>query len=124
MKFDKFTVKAQEAIATSQQLAMGNSNTVLSALHLLSALLQDEDGLPVLILKKIGSNPERIRQMTESETGRPPKGQTGGMLMPDNAYSQVVLDAQNKADKMGDEFLSVEHLLMSLADVKATPKRC
>jgi ATP-dependent Clp protease ATP-binding subunit ClpB len=122
MKFDKFTVKAQEAIATSQQLAMGNSNTVLSALHLLSALLQDEDGLPVLILKKIGSNPERIRQMTESETGRLPKGQTGGMLMPDNAYSQVVLDAQNKADKMGDEFLSVEHLLMSLADVKSDAK--
>lgn len=122
MKFDRFTVKAQEAIATSQQMAMRNSNTVLSALHLLSALLQDDEGLPVLILKKIGSNPDRLRQMTESELSRLPKGQISGMLMPDNAYQQVILDAQNKADTMGDEFLSVEHLLMSLADIKSDAK--
>lgn len=122
MKFDRFTVKAQEAIATSQQMAMRNSNTVLSALHLLSALLQDDEGLPVLLLKKIGSNPDRLRQMTESELSRLPKGQISGMLMPDNAYQQVILDAQNKADTMGDEFLSVEHLLMSLADIKSDAK--
>ncbi|MDH4202530.1 MAG: ATP-dependent chaperone ClpB [Phycisphaerae bacterium] len=122
MKFDKFTVKAQEAMATSQQLAMARSHTVLTPLHILYALLDDEQGLAALILEKIGSNADRIRQMTDSELNRLPTGQTGGMIMPDPAFSQVVLDAQNKADTLGDEFLSVEHILMSLADVKSDAK--
>ena len=122
MKFDKFTVKAQEAMATSQQLAMAGSHTVVTALHLLAALLQDEQGLAVMLLKKIGANADRIKEMTDSELNHMPKGQTGGMIMPDPAYSQIVLDAQNKADKMGDEFLSIEHLLMSLADIKSNAR--
>ncbi len=123
MKFDKFTVKAQEAMATSQQLAMANSHTVLGVLHLLAALLQGEQGMAAMLLKKIGSNADRIKEMTESELNRLPKGETdNGMIMPDPVLGQVVLDAQNKADKMGDEFLSVEHLLMSLADVKSDAK--
>ncbi|MHC5091673.1 MAG: ATP-dependent chaperone ClpB [Planctomycetota bacterium] len=122
MKFDKFTVKAQEAMATSQQLAMARSHTVVTTLHILYALLVDEQGLAALILEKIGSNADRIKQMTDSELNRLPTGQPGGMIMPDPAFSQVVLDAQNKADKLGDEFLSVEHILMSLADIKSDAK--
>ncbi|MCD6174999.1 MAG: ATP-dependent chaperone ClpB [Planctomycetes bacterium] len=122
MKFDKFTVKAQEAMATSQQLAMARSHTVVTTLHILYALLDDEQGLAALILEKIGSNADRIKQMTDSELNRLPTGQSGGMIMPDPAFSQVVLDAQNKADKLGDEFLSVEHILMSLADIKSDAK--
>jgi len=122
MKFDKFTVKAQEAMATSQQLAMARSHTVLTPLHILHALLDDEQGLTTLILEKIGSNADRIKQMTDSELNRMPTGQPSGMIMPDPAFSQVVLDAQNKADKLGDEFLSVEHILMSLADIKSDAK--
>ena len=122
MKFDKFTVKAQEAMATSQQLAMARSHTVVTTLHILYALLDDEQGLATLILEKIGSNADRIKQMTDSELNRLPTGQPGGIIMPDPAFSQVVLDAQNKADKLGDEFLSVEHILMSLADIKSDAK--
>ena len=122
MKFDKFTVKAQEAMATSQQLAMARSHTVVTTLHILYALLDDEQGLAALILEKIGSNADRIKQMTDSELNRLPTGQPGGMIMPDPAFSQVVLDAQNKADKLGDEFLSVEHILMSLVDIKSDAK--
>jgi len=122
MKFDKFTVKAQEAMATSQQLAMARSHTVVTTLHILYALLDDEQGLAALILEKIGSNADRIKQMTDSELDRLPTGQSGGMIMPDPAFGQVVLDAQNKADKLGDEFLSVEHILMSLADIKSDAK--
>ena len=122
MKFDKFTVKAQEAMATSQQLAMARSHTVVTPLHILYALLDDEQGIAALILEKIGSNADRIKQMTDSELNRLPTGDSGGMIMPDPAFSQVVLDAQNKADKLGDEFLSVEHILMSLADIKSDAK--
>lgn len=122
MKFDKFTVKAQEALATAQQIAMERSHTVLSPLHLLSALLSDEEGMASMIIKKIGSRIERIRQMTESEMNRLPRGKVSGQIFPDSAFQQVILDAQNKADKMGDEYLSTEHLLLALAEVQSDAK--
>jgi len=60
--------------------------------------------------------------MTESELGRLPQGSSGNQLIPDPAFSQVVLDAQNRADAMGDEYLSVEHLLIALASVQSDAK--
>ncbi len=119
MKFDKFTLKAQEALATAQQIAMAKSHTVLSPLHLLSALLSDEGGVTEMILKKIGANVDRIKEMTDGELNRLPQGTGAGQLMPDPALNQIVLDAQNRADKMGDEYLSAEHLLLALAAVKS-----
>jgi len=124
MKFDKFTLKAQEALATAQQIVMARSHTVLTPLHLLSALCSDDDGMAVMVLKKIGANVARINQMTEAELNRLPQGTApgGAQLMPDPALSQVVLDAQNRADKMGDDYLSVEHLLISLASIDSDAK--
>jgi len=118
MKFEKFTVKAQEALATAQQIAMAKSHTMLTALHLLSAMLSDDSGIAVLVLKKIGANVEQIKSMTESELGRLPQGSTN-QIMPEPAFSQVVLDAQNRADAMKDEYLSVEHLFLSLSAVQS-----
>jgi len=122
MKFDKFTLKTQEALATAQQTAMAKSNTVLSPLHLLSAIVGDDEGIGQEILKKIGANVPRMKDMTEGELRRLPQGKTSGQLMPDPAFNQIVLDAQNIADSMGDEYLSVEHLLMSLASVQSEAK--
>ena len=122
MKFDRFTLKAQEALATAQQLAMAKSHTIVSPLHLLSALCGDEQGAAIMILKKIGANVARLKDMIESELRRLPQGQSGAQLMPDPAFNQVVLDAQNRADAMGDEYLSAEHLLLSLASVKSDAK--
>ena len=122
MKFDKLTLKAQEALATAQQIAMAKSHTVLGPLHLLSALLSDEGGVTEMILKKIGANVDRIKEMTDSELDRLPEGTSTGQLMPDPAFNQIVLDAQNRADKMGDEYLSAEHLLLSLAATKSDAK--
>ena len=122
MKFDRFTLKAQEAIATAQQLAMAKSHTIVSPLHLLSALCSDEQGAAIMILKKIGANVARLKDMIESELRRLPQGQSGGQLMPDPAFNQVILDAQNRADAMGDEYLSAEHLLLSLSFVQSDAK--
>ena len=122
MKFDKFTLKAQEALATAQQIAMAKSHTVLSPLHLLSAIVGDDEGIGPEILKKIGANVSRIKDMTESELRRLPQGKVSGQMMPDPALNQIVLDAQNRADAMGDEYLSVEHLLLSLASVASDAK--
>jgi ATP-dependent Clp protease ATP-binding subunit ClpB len=122
MKFDKFTLKAQEALATAQQIVMAKSHIVMSPLHLLSAVCNDDSGISVEILKKIGANIGRIKEMVDSELGRLPQGKSSDQLMPDPALGQVVLDAQNRADAMGDEYLSVEHLLISLASVQSDAK--
>ncbi len=120
MKFDKITIKAQEALATAQQKAMSNSDTVMSTLHLLSALLEDEEGIVRSILSKIGTKVTRLEQMVNDEIARLPKGTTSGqMIMPEMEFNQVVLDAQNRADKMGDDYLSVEHLFIALAANKS-----
>lgn len=123
MKFDKFTLKAQEALATAQQTAMAKQHTVLTPVHLLSALCSDTDGMVPEIFKKIGANAARIRQMADSEMERLAQGQnTGQMIMPDPALGQIVLDAQNRANAMGDEYLSVEHLLISLSVYQSDAK--
>ncbi|MHC4477635.1 MAG: ATP-dependent chaperone ClpB [Planctomycetota bacterium] len=122
MKFEKFTIKAQEALATAQQIAMAKSHTVLSPLHLLKAVCDDETGVVVMILKKIGANISRLQEMTESELGRLPQGTATGQLTPEPALNQIVIDAQNRADAMGDEYLSAEHLFLSLASVQSDAK--
>ncbi|MHC4265211.1 MAG: ATP-dependent chaperone ClpB [Planctomycetota bacterium] len=122
MKFDKFTLKAQEALATTQQIAMAKSHTVVSAIHLLGALLEDNEGVVSMIFKKIGANIGQIKDMTESELKRIPEGKSSTILTPDPVFNQIVFDAQNKADAMGDEFLSVEHMLISLASIQSDAK--
>ncbi len=122
MKFDKFTLKAQEALATAQQIVMAKSHTVMSPLHLLSAVCGDDSGVAIEILKKIGANVSRIREMIAGEVDRLPQGKSSEQVMPDPALGQVVLDAQNRADAMGDEYLSVEHLFISLASVDSDAK--
>jgi len=122
MRFEKFTLRAQEALATAQQLAMAKSHTVLSPLHLLSAVCSDEEGVVVMILKKIGANISRIKQMTDSELSRLPEGSSQPQIIPEPAFTQIVLDAQNRAEAMGDEYLSIEHLFISLAAVDSDAK--
>jgi ATP-dependent Clp protease ATP-binding subunit ClpB len=122
MRFDKFTLKAQEALATAQQIAMAKSHVTLSPLHLLNAICDDGQGVAVMVLKKIGANVTRIREMINSELSRLSQGASDAQLMPDPALNQIVLDAQNRADKMADEYLSVEHLFISLASVQSDAK--
>ncbi|MCJ7778647.1 MAG: ATP-dependent chaperone ClpB [Sedimentisphaerales bacterium] len=125
MKFDKFTLKAQEALATAQQMAMAKSHTVLMPLHLLSALCSDDTGVVPMILKKIGANIARLEDMIEGELKRLPQSQSSStvdQILPDPALNQIVLDAQNKADAMGDEYLSVEHLFLALSSINSDAK--
>ncbi|MHC4359560.1 MAG: Clp protease N-terminal domain-containing protein, partial [Planctomycetota bacterium] len=122
MKFDRFTLKAQEVLATAQQIAMAKSHTVLTPLHLLGAICKDEEGSSAMIVKKIGGNISQIRSMAEDELGRLPQAKGDIQLMPDASFNQVVLDAQNRADAMEDEYLSVEHLFISLASVTSQAK--
>ena len=118
MKNDNYTLKAQEALATAQQTAMARQNTVLSPLHLLHALLAEDKSVAVTILEKIGTDVTRVRSMVESELGRLPVGKTD-KAAPEDALHLVILDAHNQADKLGDTYVSVDHLLLALATVKS-----
>ncbi|MCK4998702.1 MAG: hypothetical protein KAS23_04175, partial [Anaerohalosphaera sp.] len=87
MRYDKFTMKAQEALATAQQIAMARKNTVVTGLHLLSTMLEDREGVIVMILKKIGSNVDRLADMVESELAKMPTSTSAAsMIMPDPAF--------------------------------------
>ena len=119
MKYDKITIKAEEALASAQQLAMAKGHTIITPLHLLHALLADKQGVATVILKKIGANTQGLGEMLESELNRLPTGSPDNQLLPDDGFRKVVLDAQNKADNMGDEYVSVDHLLLALADVQS-----
>jgi ATP-dependent Clp protease ATP-binding subunit ClpB len=115
MRFDKYTTKAQEAVAAAQQLAGQFDHSELRPLHLLSALLSESDGVVVPVLQKMGANVGRIRQMVQSELERLPRA-TGTQLGLSRALGDVFNQAQKEADRLKDEYVSTEHLLLALAD--------
>ena len=124
MRFDKFTVKAQQAIANAQEIAMNSSHAGLTCLHLLQALLNEQqEGIVMPVLQKIGCNVEQIRSMTESELNRLPKvSGTGQQLAGDAALNRVFIQANKEADTLKDEYLSTEHILLALLEVDSAAK--
>ncbi len=118
MRIDKFTVKAQEAVAGAQSLAGQNGNQQIEAEHLLLALLEQEEGLTQPILQKLGVDPKTLIREVEGQVQKLPKvsGASGDYLSP--AFKKVLESAQNEATQLKDEYVSTEHLLLALSDVK------
>ncbi len=121
MRFDKFTVKAQEAVVRAQELAQQRDHSELLPLHLLAALLSEEGGVVQPILEKIGANVTRIQEIVNKELDRLPKA-TGTQLGMSRGIQDVFNRAQKEADRLKDEYVSTEHLLIALADVKSEAK--
>src|SRR3954452_16021415 len=121
MRFDKLTIKAQEAVVRAQELAQQNNHAELLPLHLLAALLAETEGVVSPILQKVGANVARINQLVTSELDRLPKA-TGTQLGMARALNDVFAQAQKEADRLKDEYTSTEHLLLALADVKSEAK--
>jgi len=123
MRFDKFTVKAQQTLAAAQMIAVNKANSSLTPLHLLAALFQEEENNTVVsILQKAGCNPERIKSMVGSELDRLPKISSAGQLAPDASLNRVMIQANSEADLLKDEFISTEHLLLALLEVDSTAR--
>src|SRR4051812_17296595 len=118
MRLDKFTVKAQEAVARSQDIAQQRDHSEISPLHLLAALLAEEEGVVKPVLQKLGADPARIAQIVASELERLPKA-TGTQLGLSRETQDVLNQAQKEADRLKDEYISTEHLLLALAEVKS-----
>ncbi len=113
-RFDKLTVKAQEAIAEAQSKATSFGNPELDSLHVLWGLLQDRDGVPLALLKKIGANVGQIQSLVESEMNRLPKT-SGGRAPGVGPSLQTAFEAAaSLAEGMKDEYCSTEHLLLAI----------
>ena len=116
MQLDRFTIKSQEALQQAIRLAADRSNTETAPEHLLLALLDQQEGIVGPVLRKVGADPAAIRSEVGGALDRLPTI-TAGAREP--ATSRELLDvlraAEREAGKLGDEYVSTEHLLLSLA---------
>lgn len=117
-RFDKLTLKAQEAIQRAQELAADAGNPQIEPLHLLAALLTEQEGVVRPLLGRIGVNQSQLHQIVTAELGHLPKSNSGTPPQLGNDLSKVLEAAQQEAETMQDEFVSTEHLLLSLAKTK------
>lgn len=122
MRFDKFTLKAQEAVQRAQEIADGRHHQELNPEHLLLALLEQEEGIAIPILQKLGAAPELIKSDLETELSKLPKvhGVTGQMYM-SSALKSIFDLAWQEAKRLKDEYLSSEHLLIAISEEKSSP---
>src|SRR5438309_4553239 len=118
MKLDKFTVKAQEALQDAQSIARRRDHQEILPEHVLAALLAQQDGLVAPLLQRIGADPNLVTARLEDELRKVPQvhGGEGGHLA---QRTLKVLDAaQDEAEKLKDEYVSTEHILLALASDK------
>ncbi len=118
MNLNQYTIKAQEAIQAAQQLAYNNGNTFIESGHLLKAILLDKDSSTEFLLKKNNVNPSLVLQKTEDFILTLAKQQTGepaSNLSRD--FNTVMLKSNAALKTFGDEFVTVEHLIIALLQV-------
>ncbi|MCM8794397.1 MAG: ATP-dependent chaperone ClpB [Candidatus Omnitrophica bacterium] len=119
MKIDRFTEKAQEAIAAAQQKALAAQHQQVDVEHLFAALLEDEVGLAPSLLSAAGLDPDSLRRRCEQELEKVPAvsgpGAADSQLTITPRLARVLAQAEAEAKKMKDEYISVEHLLSAIA---------
>jgi ATP-dependent Clp protease ATP-binding subunit ClpB len=119
---DRLTVKATEALNEAVDLARRAGNPLVYDLHLLLALLAQDEGIVVPILQKLGVSVTQLREAVGREMARYPK-QSNAQPTLSRELNQVFDKAEADAQKLGDEFVSTEHFLLALSDVKGTESR-
>ncbi|MEX2316819.1 MAG: ATP-dependent chaperone ClpB [Pirellulales bacterium] len=118
-RFDKLTIKAQEALARAQELAAEAGNPQIEPVHLLASLLKEDGGIVRPVLEKIGANVGQVDSIVQAELKHLPKSSGGSPPGIGPQLSKVLDAAQAEADGMKDEFVSTEHLLLALAGTKS-----
>ncbi len=116
MKLDRYTEKAQEAIVAAQRLAEELQSPVLDAEHLLDALIEPDDGVPAETLRRIGVDLKAFREELAGILSRRAKIQGGSLSLDPRAKRAMEL-AEEEAKRLGDEYVSTEHLLLAVAEV-------
>jgi ATP-dependent Clp protease ATP-binding subunit ClpB len=115
IRWDKFTIKAQEAVQQANEIAGQHGNPEMLPLHLLAALLQDSEGIVAPVLAKLGVNGPALQSQITERIGRLPKV-SGAAAQPhlSAAMSRVLDQAFKEADTFKDEYVSTEHLLLAM----------
>lgn len=122
IKFDKFTVKAQEAIGEAQQIASNYNHQEVKGEHLLLSLISQKEGVVPSILQKLEVNPKEVKDDLENILAKIPQvyGGAGGQQYIGNELNNVFNIALQEANKVKDEFISTEHLLLALVESEGT----
>jgi ATP-dependent Clp protease ATP-binding subunit ClpB len=117
MHTDRFTVKAQEALAAAQRLAGARRNPEVAPRHLLVALLEQEGGIVVPVLRRANADPEAVRRRANEALDALPtvSGDAGASPVLGSEAIELLQRADEEARGMGDEYVSTEHLLLALA---------
>src|SRR6202043_2514419 len=122
IRWDKFTVKAQEAVQRASEVASEHGNPEVLPVHLLAALLEDKEGIVPPVLEKIGIGPQSVLSDVNQEIEKMPKI-SGAEAQPtlSQAANQLLDRAFKEADTFKDEYVSTEHLLLALTSLKRDP---
>ncbi len=115
MRMDQFTQKSQDALAAAQELARSRDHAEVRPVHLLSALLAEEDGVIAALLLKLAINTQQLRTRVQSELDKLPRA-TGTNLNASRALQDVLAEAHQVAQRLKDDYVSTEHLLLSLIE--------
>ena len=122
MNFGKFTIKSQESVQNAQEIAASYGNQVLEPEHMLAALIQDSEGIVLPILQKLGANVSYLKIKINEVVEGLPKMQGGGPggqhISP--SLAQLFETAQKEASQLKDEYVSTEHLLLALVELKSS----
>jgi ATP-dependent Clp protease ATP-binding subunit ClpB len=121
-RFDKFTIKAQEAVQAAVELAAERGNPQVTPVHLLAALIGEREGIVRPLLEKIGTDRGHLERIVEAELSHLPKVSGGAQPQPDQELVKVFEAAAGESHQMKDEFVSTDHLLLALAKVPSKAK--
>lgn len=122
ISMNKLTIKAQETLQQAQQTAIENGNQEITDAHLLSALLDVKDTAVFPILQKFGVSTVQIKKETTTLLDKLPKVQGAQQYLSQSA-NQILLSSQKEAEKLSDDYISCEHILIALADSKSDAGR-
>ncbi|MGB9772559.1 MAG: ATP-dependent chaperone ClpB [Bacteroidota bacterium] len=122
MTLDKFTLKAQEALARAQQITAEQTQQQIEPEHLLKALLEDSEGVPLSVLRKLGANVELVHSRLDEAIATFPKVYGGGIgnVYISNRLNAILSAALKEMQKLRDEYVSTEHLLIAIADDRSS----
>jgi len=121
-RFDKFTIKAQEAVQRAAELAAERGNPQFTPVHLLYALLAEQEGIIRPLLEKIGVDRGHLERVVEAELSHQPKVSGGAQPQPDAELVKLFEAATAEAATMKDEFVSTDHLLLAMAKTPSKAK--
>ena len=123
MTFDKFTIKAQEAVQAAVNTAQRNGQQTIEPVHLLSGIIEKAPDVTNYIFQKLGMNGGQISMLLQQELQYLPRVQGGGQPYLSNDTNQILINAEDTAKKMGDEFVSVEPILLAILKGNSTAAR-